>query len=626
MSNNKNINNFIFKQLDIFFGIIISLIGLIILYVGIKTGFSSTSEMAIVALFSSIIYLLFRNRFVKPNKFDTFYLPFHFKSLTFLILLVIAFSFIIIKSNVFRPPIYFILISCAIPAIALQIISSYRNTHTIVIIFEILLLSLNLRFGLYYEVPGLLGVDAWQHLTTMNTWLNAGRITFEIPLLKEGFSYYSDFPFMHLRVISTKLIGALNLKDSLFVSIECPIIFGLIFMYQLGKRFSNRNTGLLAILYLCVCPTHIFWSAMIIPTSMGMFLFSVILFLVLSRHLMYRVNLLLIILLSTLIFTHTLSSFVILISLSTILFSQNAYNFLFKAKKTNNLNLITIFFFFIFTITKWSRAMGNYKDSIFTIFTSWLFSSLITDIKIVGQIISLPSESFLVRFWYVASIGFLVFGSIVWMNHFQINSQKFSVVISTFTLILVMVVPSLLNINNLLPSRWLPFIFIIGVFPITQGFISLFLLIKRKNLSISIMMICLFIFSFLALNTGSINFYSPFLNQPNREGFILTELSAANTLNQLYEGRIITDPDFASLIFYSQLNHINVTYHDPRINQKGIIVMRKDIVLNKKLQSSLLSPEVLTDKRILQFFYQFENTNHYNSIYCNAEVTAYIGR
>lgn len=615
------------KRLDIIGGIVGCLVGAIGAYIAYTTGKSATLEIITVILIASIIYLLFRKKLsnsINPS------LP---SSKLFISILNIIFissfmaSIFLMHFSLHRPLLYFLLTSISMGAIAAEILT-FNNTQnqTWLILLKILLISFSLRYGLLYEFPGLYGVDPWGHIRVVREWLNSGHIINQSS--SYGYISYATFPIMHLNIIATKIITLLNLKDSLFYSIGLFYIFSILFVFLLGQRLVNTKAGLLAALIIGFNSFHIGWGAWLIPTSLGIGIFAMILWLIFKGTYTFCNQLILIILMSVLVLTHTFSTFVTLTVLVLLFIANKIYKRIPETKvKPINIRYNLVILFGIIMFTRWIYYFYYPSRSFFDAVFGWFIRDLGTKVQYTGTAFK-ASEFILNRMGFLMLISFTVIGSLFWFSPKVSNNQKISIIISTAGLSVVTFVFPYFNIKNLIPGRWLAFICTIGAIIIAEGILALSRLvngkIKKSLLAISIV----FIFSLFMINSNGVNIYTPFYGKdyhqdPVRYAFTQSELTAVNSISEMYDDKIITDHWYSSLPFLTQVGQTKIAYLNPKSKNEGLIVIRKYIY--KHEFSYEYQGRIYNEKLTEDYFVKF-SSSMYNGIYSNGEVRAYLKR
>lgn len=248
------------------------------------------------------------------------------------IVLVASFSGMLVSLSSavqFRPLSYFILASLTASMIALQTLNSYRRSHTVLIIFEILVLSLSISAAAYWVLPSVPGSDPWYHSAITRLIVSDGSY----PGSFQG-GAYGNFPMMHLMVSAIELLTGASPKASLFLGVSLPLTALTMTAFLIGRRLVNTRVGLLAMLLLGVADHFVLRAIQPIPTSFGLAFFAVILFLLVRERQEGRRRLLalILILLLALIMSHSLSGFVMLYSI----FCLAVGTFLFRWLRSRN--------------------------------------------------------------------------------------------------------------------------------------------------------------------------------------------------------------------------------------------------------------------------------------------------
>jgi len=143
-----------------------------------------------------------------------------------------------------RSILYFSLISLLAALIVIDILTE-NNVWSPLIFIKILLLALNIRYGLFYEFNGLSGGDIWTHARMISNSLDAGSIT-DISMLSSKYFYY---PVFHSLLSIACLIPGIAIKSSIFYSVVVVnVLVSLIILYNIGRLIGDERLGMLAIL------------------------------------------------------------------------------------------------------------------------------------------------------------------------------------------------------------------------------------------------------------------------------------------------------------------------------------------------------------------------------------------
>ncbi len=613
-----------YKRLDIIGGIVGCLGGAVLASIGYAVRQPGTLEIGMAVLVASAIYLLFRKRIARSSVPS---LPAN-RSLTLVIHIIFfatfAVSIYLMHSSLFRPPLYFVLTSICVAVVVVGILSSNGKTQTWLLLFEILLISSSLRFGLVYELPGLYGIDPWVHSAIAEDWLGDGHIS---SLAAGRYTKYAGFPVMHLNIMATRIVTLLDPKNSYYLSIDLFYVMSSLFVFLLGRSLINTKTGLLAALLLSIDIFHISWAALLIPTSLGIGIFVAMAWLIFKGTFNLPHTLILIVMSVTLVFTHPIAALVTAIALFLFFITNGAYK---KLSRTGvekmNISLNFVLLFWVLVLGSWIYASYSPDRSVFTSVFTWLFTTLRTDVEFVGTAFT-PSATPLGplnRIGFLMLIGLIAIGSLVWLWQKAINNRKLAIIISTVGLTLITLVLPFFNIGNLFTARWLPFISILGVVAAAEGIVALSRLFNGRIMKSLAMVLILFIASMFMINSQGVNTRTPFygrdyMQDPTRRTFFASELNAFETIAEIYDGLITTDGASYDLLNYKILvKHKRARMFDIQGNNEGLIAIRKYSYTHPVIEG-------YNEEQYSHLLTSFEGSE-YNTIYNNGEVKAYLAR
>jgi asparagine N-glycosylation enzyme membrane subunit Stt3 len=117
-------------------------------------------------------------------------------------------------------------------------------------------------------------------------------------------------------------------KTAMFFGIGLPMMFSTIFVFLIGKELFNTKAGLLAALLVNLADTHISFGYQLIPTSIGVALFTIVLYLLVKNRKKRELTFtfLTILFMFLLVITHNMSSFVLLCCIAFLLLGVFMYN------------------------------------------------------------------------------------------------------------------------------------------------------------------------------------------------------------------------------------------------------------------------------------------------------------
>ena len=202
-------------------------------------------DIGVAILSSCLIYILFRKKFKNEASISSG--KDRLKSvlnLSFYIVFLIC--MLIYSMNLYYRPIsYFILICVLAGIIASEILYVREGEGVSSILLQIFLLSILIRFGIFYNFPSLMGYDAYFHANMARIITNTGFVApFQIS------SKYFYYPLAHIFISITQIMGKVDVKDAIFYSIGFANIFITAGIYLIGKKLEGPQMGLLAALLI----------------------------------------------------------------------------------------------------------------------------------------------------------------------------------------------------------------------------------------------------------------------------------------------------------------------------------------------------------------------------------------
>ncbi len=217
--------------------------------------------------------------------------------------LIFIISLIILVSYSARPLTYFILISLYSGILLLQIINRRQNWTDSLILFQIILLSLNLIWGMTLKYPLYFGdTDTLGHLNLIDTILKTAHVaTYN--------TYYQNYPLYHIFTAIGVEITNLSIRTALFVLMGIAWQVGIIFAFLIFKSITNSpRFALIACLLFASSSQLIFYGSYSIARSLAFVFFLCWIYLIFNKAQKdIRYLLLSLIIMAALITTHHLN-------------------------------------------------------------------------------------------------------------------------------------------------------------------------------------------------------------------------------------------------------------------------------------------------------------------------------
>lgn len=593
---------------------------------------------------SSLFYLRYRNKIIKSStKLDIIETN---KTMLYLIQtgywLLISFALITYQYSplYYRPPLFFITISICVALLGVEILSTSFESEfkTFKYIVKIIIVSIILRASAYFVSPFPIGSDPWAHEEYIKSFLYYGHIIVA-PGRDFVSQYYLSYPLSHLFVVATSLISNIGTKQSMFI-LGIILIFSTIFSYLIVKEITNNTKlSLVSILLLNFADHHIQWSIEIIAMSFGISLYTIIIYLILrkERNNKFIYASLLVFYFYIIIWTHTISTFITLISLIALYISSKIYTRIRKIcnggykdynGKRQLLNFSPCILMTTILIYHWMDPNYPFFQEIYiglveTLFAEAKFLTSHTTSNLVGSIWMLP-----ITFGFLVYVFFGIVGTLYSISENRNSEKYFSLIFMIMILYAFRYLFPIFGMKNIIPERWPSFLYTVFILFISIGLYKILSLFDSKKLKIGITLIILFTSTLLMTTNIATNKDSPFYGEEVSQRYVWTEseMFLFNDINNHYKDTIIADKHTAIRPFLTYLQKDRVkmmTYPQLKNGDINWELMSGNLIIWRK--SSLKRP-VTCDKNEILLGYEFKQrlNNNYNCIYSSGEANAFI--
>jgi len=624
-----------------FFGCIF---GISMALVNLKNVSNGLFLLSSLITITCVIYLRFRDNILSNKLEFSAYLNNNIVKVIsifywcFIILALISYS----QSPIYyRSPLFFVFISVCIALVGLLIMYSKvsRKIDVLNIYIKVTLVSLILSASAFFVSSYPIGSDPWVHLAYINDFLKFGSLAVSGSTQKVG-EYYLNYPVSHLFVVATSLITNLSTRVS-FYMISVVLILSTIFTYLFVKEISNNsNIALFSLLLLSFADCHIHWTNQVIAMSFGLAVYSIILYLIVK---IYSANMstrnrpiyisLLILFIFLIIWTHTISAFIMAITficlymLSLVdqkIFSQKTY------EKLGNFSLCAII---IVTLTyHWmDQSYSFFNRVIPALIYSLLSEASFLDINIYSNAIGYDKTlllSFLLKFGFLVYTFFGIIGSLFTLSEFNHVSKKIELLITTCILYVISYIFPIFGLRNIVPDRWPAFIYVIFVLFIAIGFFKVIVSIKSQKQRVAFIFIILFATSFFMITDGETNLDSPIYGENAIQRLVWTdsEMSLFTRVNELSNNVIFTDKQTESRPFETYLHRNPNKIKIYPINNQGEInwdLMNKNMIIWRKTSLNR-SIEYSLGQILLGRDFEAKLYKNFDCVYNTGEAKAFV--
>jgi hypothetical protein len=617
--------------------------GLLVLYFyTLKSANAYLLMIGIVFTFTCIVYLLFRDKLVYPAELNIQpNRPLNFV-LNIIFVLLFTSSIYVLHTNVFRPPIYFVLISLCASILAVEVLlyNPVKKYLLYLLLFEICLVAFNLRAGIYLNYRGMIGIDPWGLRLFVVDIINNGVV-----VRSEFLGKYSSFPIMQIYSAIASLICGVSSKLGMFIAVTLPNIFCCIFIFLIARKLCDEKIGLIAMLIYGFCDFSISYSIQICAWSFGIALYIIILYLLIGTKgaiNKYQSHFLLLFF-GLLILTHPVPTAIMLIPV-IILF---VYAKLFKSKGAISDTLVASCI--VGTLSYWIYASystgANVKQNFFNTIVGPLYYSLTTEAAVLHRVETIESttgaisqlffESLLNILGFGLVVLFGLVGGLILLSDKRRDILKLSLILITLVLFAFPFAFGFLGIRNIMNYRWFVYGYVTLAILAAIGLTTIIGHSRNINKKIIAVFLMIFVLSFFMTTNTMCNHDSPIYHKDSarRLAFTGQELSLRNELINTYSGPITVDgrylgaitrddpyPDPKDIKFYSA----RYSYEDfcNGILPQSLFIWREDY---KDRPRILYSP--VKGSMLVVFGENFKEkleSDAYNKIYSNGEVTSYL--
>lgn len=523
-----------------------------------------------------------------------------------------------------RHPLFFIFIAGAVAVLGIQIIAFHcpNGPHVFVYIVKILVLSIILRASAYFISPYPIGSDPWEHSKYISYFLDYGRIA-----VPQDFSiYYINYPMAHLHAACTSLLTSISPHNAMFL-LGVILTFSTVVTFLIVRMLTgNVQLALISMLLLNFADAHIQWSIQVIAMSFGIAIYAFIIFFALKISLKpqnkIKYTSFMLVFLGIIVWTHTISAFITLVSLFALIVGYILYEILYNHKflsfrsQNAQLLMIPLTFLAILIIYHWMDPTYSFFDQIFV----GLIKSLSMEAEFLGATtlsnVSGRWEELLQPAGFCLYAFFGVIGTLYCSSYKDDARKYFPVIVLAVVLFFVRYVFPIFGMRNIIPDRWPAFAFVCFSLFIGLGIFCAMGLLKTKRAVLCTIVIVLFIGSFLMITNAGTNQDSPLYGGEVIPKLIWTEseMKMYAHINETYKGTIFADVHTAGRPFevylktncageysISQYGQINKD-----VLSQGLVVWRMSS-LNRP--TSCRDAKYMTNLLLGDEFYQYLDNN-----------------
>ncbi|WP_248904556.1 hypothetical protein [Halocatena marina] len=448
-------------------------------------------------------------------------------------------------------------------------------------LFQIIVFGLVVRFAALYTTPGFIGIDVWTHMVD---W--TGKIYEARSLQPISDEKYFASPLYHLLVVGSSLLLDVSIRTALFIVVGVAMPISVLLIYATATFFVEPRWAVFATAAYAISASVIEWGIHLIPTSLGLIFFLAIFY---SLDRMLRIDYkprdfgLVVFFSVAVILTHQISAFIMLVftgsgllayfGLSLGIFDIGRASWE-RSSTRESVNLTGLLVFDLGLITfMWS--LTPYQGGSFLTTILNYFVNTVRDTAGAGNLASssqnippsaMPQQTLMQSIVeYLDVLGFLllllltIVGCLYIIRQENISHATFTCVIATVIMLAFVFGFPMFGIRTFVPGRWYPFV---GAPMAVVGAIGLSYLVKNTQPSVMVIVLLLFVVVFPAssiLASESTQDQPAFADTQTRYSYTEAELAAVDTIRTYAENKStnwVTDHPYATVLTRTQAHNM----------------------------------------------------------------------
>jgi hypothetical protein len=545
--------------LDQVIAIVLLCFSLLVIFLSFLFHYYKGVSITATILVGALVYLLFRNKLATDiNMRSSFQFGSRIRPLCHIIFVISLSLMIYVMWGYLynRPPVFFILLLVATVSCVFDILSlnETNKLHITILLFKIIILSIVFYLSIYHEYPRIWGIDAWWHNQWTQETINLGHIT---QGEFGGSNDYYLFPLFHIWNAITQIITQVSTYNAVFLGTGVMIAISSLFIFLIGEKLVNAKAGLLAALIMLLTDQTISRTTNIIPMSLAFCMFPALLYIILTREKKGLPDVLLMILLSTtVILTHTIAALVTLLSMIILIISIVLFNRIGKPSASYNSVPITLIAFFgLFMLFRWMQPRP-YENPFFDVNIKNLVESFQGQVQFVMTVAGptkavAPVVTVLDDGGYILLVVFGIIGALTYLHYRNRTGLTTALVSLTAFLIIVPQLLTIFSVTGLLPDRWNMFSYVVLSLMAAAGLFRIASIIPGNISRIGVILLIVLAGTFMMTNSSGANADSPMVfNGARRVGYTQSEFNVINTLYDIGGGRPMTDEYYFQIFPY----------------------------------------------------------------------------
>lgn len=410
------------------------------------------------------------------------------------------------------------------------------------ILSEVVVLALTVRFAALYTTPGVIGVDPWSHITFIE------NIVAQHSLDAMQTKYYAA-PLYHLLATFLVVAADVSARNGLYLTTGLTYPFLLLFVYFAARLLAPVRWSLLAVVLYAVSDHAIRWGITLIPTTMALGIYLAAFYLlvrVITSETRTRELALLAFLIIGITLTHQVSSFIMLMTLTAVFLTRFVVDVDALFPESSGTDITGLLFFnggliiLVWSVTPYldgtftsvmiNRLLGAVSGAgLFEAGSSAKNAASTAGGESGGLVTKLVAYLDIGGFLVLLCIG--IVGAIYVLRSQRASHATLAFVAGTSIMSFFALGLPILGIDSFVPGRWYAFMYVLLCIlgAIGVGYLAYSLNPTLMTTFVLVLIVAFPLMTVLSLSATPDN--PPIPEQQVRKGYTATEMSALETIS-----------------------------------------------------------------------------------------------
>jgi len=453
-----------------------------------------------------------------------------------------TFTVLLHTESYLRPVEYFVAISVLVAILAAEIVAiPSGKSYAYFALVKIILIGVSLQWIPQAMFPSLTGVDVFGHSRAISVMLSQEHIPSSYP--------YAKMPLMSLALGVTSLVTGLDYKFSGMLTIGVFYLATSVFIFLITQRLFDTKTGLLSALMVIISDWVIGNGLWVIPNTMGIALSILLMYMIFRGERRTTFTSAILLMMAALIMTHSLGAFAFSIALAFAWLGTELYHQLYH-RKSEIVNITMPVLFIVATLAYWMYVSGHIGHIAYSIQVAFGLEEEMGYPGIVARLSPIARSELLLNrcgllfFYFLSIIGILAA-----LSRWLTNPERFSFTVAAAAISLAAFLGNPWGLTELIPQRFMAYSEIFLSLPAALGIVLLTNVLNKDRWKFLMLFGLTLTLSFFLITSPVSNRESPIYSQNTayRLSFTRSEVEAARTISQIYQGNVLLGLPYDSL-------------------------------------------------------------------------------